>query len=163
MEVVPLFIFMGVFATYSGLSANLYSAVQAFIGHWRGGIAMATVGASAGFGAICGSSLATAATIGRVAMPEMRKRGYADSLASASVAAGGTLGVLIPPSIILILYAILTGQSIGALFAAAMLPGLLATALYMSAVLAQVLRRPELGPAGPRVSARERLAALSRI
>lgn len=163
MEVVPLFIFMGVFATYSGLSANLYSGVQALIGHWRGGIAMATIGASAGFGAICGSSLATAATIGRVAMPEMRARNYSDSLASASVAAGGTLGVLIPPSIILILYAILTGESIGALFAAALLPGLLATALYMAAVLVQVLRKPELGPAGPRYSFRQKLVAMGRI
>ena len=136
MEVVPLFIFMGVFATYSGLSANLYSGVQALIGHWRGGIAMATIGASAGFGAICGSSLATA---------------------------GGTLGVLIPPSIILILYAILTGESIGALFAAALVPGLIATALYMAAVLVQVLRKPELGPAGPRYSFRQKLVALGRI
>lgn len=163
MEVVPLFIFMGVFATYSGLSANLYSGVQALIGHWRGGIAMATIGASAGFGAICGSSLATAATIGRVAMPEMRARNYSDSLAAASVAAGGTLGVLIPPSIILILYAILTGESIGALFAAALVPGLIATALYMAAVLVQVLRKPELGPAGPRYSFRQKLVALGRI
>ncbi|MEW5424350.1 TRAP transporter large permease [Amorphus sp. 3PC139-8] len=163
MEVVPLFIFMGVFATYSGLSSNLYSGVQALIGHWRGGIAMATIGASAGFGAICGSSLATAATIGRVAMPEMRSRGYADSLAAASVAAGGTLGVLIPPSIILILYAILTGESIGALFAAALIPGLIGTVLYMAAVQAQVLRRPELGPAGPRFTFRQKIVALSRI
>ncbi|MDQ0313610.1 TRAP transporter large permease [Amorphus orientalis] len=163
MEVVPLFIFMGVFATYSGLSKNLYAGVQALIGHWRGGIAMATVGASAGFGAICGSSLATAATIGRVAMPEMRSRNYADSLAAASVAAGGTLGVLIPPSIILILYAIMTGESIGALFAAALIPGLIGTVLYMAAVKVQVMRKPELGPAGTRFTFREKLVALSRV
>jgi tripartite ATP-independent transporter DctM subunit len=163
MEVVPLFIFMGVFATYSGMSRNLYGGVQALIGHWRGGIAMATIGASAGFGAICGSSLATVATIGRVAMPEMRQRHYADSLAAASVAAGGTLGVLIPPSIILILYAILTGQSIGALFAAALVPGILAAALYMAAILVQVLRNPALGPAGERMRLGERLGALGRV
>jgi tripartite ATP-independent transporter DctM subunit len=163
MEVVPLFIFMGVFAAHSGLSRNLYAGVQALIGHWRGGIAMATIGASAAFGAICGSSLATVATIGRVAMPEMRQRHYADSLAAASVAAGGTLGVLIPPSIILILYAILTGQSIGALFAAALFPGILAALLYMAAVLVQVLRDPALGPAGARMRLRERLAALGRV
>ncbi|MEJ2625326.1 MAG: TRAP transporter large permease [Pseudolabrys sp.] len=163
MEVVPLFIFMGVFASFSGLSANLYNGVQAMIGHRRGGIAMATVGASAIFGAICGSSLATAATIGRVAMPEMRARGYADSLSAASVAAGGTLGVLIPPSIILILYAIMTRNSIGALFAGALVPGLVATALYMTAIFIQVTRRPELAPAAPRLSFTERAAALLRI
>lgn len=163
MEVVPLFIFMGVFASFSGLSGNLYSGVQALIGHRRGGIAMATVGASAIFGAICGSSLATAATIGRVAMPEMRARGYADSLSSASVAAGGTLGVLIPPSIILILYAIMTRNSIGALFSAALVPGLLATALYMAAIVIQVMRRPQLGPAGERLTFAAKMKALLRI
>lgn len=163
MEVVPLFIFMGVFAAFSGLSANLYKCVQALIGHRRGGIAMATVGASAIFGAICGSSLATAATIGRVAMPEMRSRGYADSLSAASVAAGGTLGVLIPPSIILILYALITRNSIGALFSAALVPGLLATALYASAILIQVSRRPELGPAGEKLGLASRAWALLRV
>lgn len=163
MEVIPLFIFMGVFASFSGLSTNLYNAVQALMGHRRGGIAMATVGASAVFGAICGSSLATVATIGRVAMPEMRARGYADSLSAASVAAGGTLGVLIPPSIILILYAIMTRNSIGALFAAALVPGLLATALYMSAIYVQVARHPALGPAGRRQTFAERGKALLRV
>ena len=163
IEVVPLFIFMGVFAAFSGLSANLYNGVQAFIGHRRGGIAMATVGASAIFGAICGSSLATTATIGRVAMPEMRARGYADSLSAASVAAGGTLGVLIPPSIILILYAIMTRNSIGALFSAALVPGLVATALYMAAIAIQVARRPALGPAGARLSLPDRLRSLLRV
>lgn len=162
MIVLPLFIFMGVFAAYSGLSANLYNGVHAFMGHHRGGIAMATVGASAVFGAITGSSLATAATMGRVAMPEMRARGYADSLAAASVAAGGTLGVLIPPSIILILYAILTGNSIGALFAAAFIPGILATLLYMASIFIQVRRRPELAPGGERLGWKSRLAALYR-
>jgi len=160
MVVLPLFIFMGVFAAHSGLSANLYSGVHALIGHYRGGIAMATVGASAIFGAITGSSLATAATIGRVAMPEMRARGYADSLSSASVAAGGTLGVLIPPSIVLILYAIMTTNSIGALFAAAFVPGVLATLLYMASIFVQVQRRPELAPAGARMARPARVRAL---
>jgi tripartite ATP-independent transporter DctM subunit len=163
IEIVPLFIFMGVFAAFSGLSSNLYGGIHALIGHWRGGIAMATVGASAAFGAISGSSLATAATIGRVAMPEMRARGYADSLSAASVAAGGTLGVLIPPSILIILYAILTRQSVGALFAAALIPGLIATLLYMAAILMRVAINPELGPAGPRLSLREKVQALGRI
>lgn len=162
MVVLPLFIFMGVFAAHSGMSSNLYGGVHAFIGHRRGGIAMATVGASAIFGAITGSSLATAATIGRVAMPEMRARGYADSLAAASVAAGGTLGVLIPPSIILILYAIMTGNSIGALFAGAFLPGLVATLLYMSSIVVQVHRRPALAPAGAKLDAAARWRALAR-
>ncbi len=160
MIVLPLFILMGVFAAHSGLSANLYTGVHALMGHHRGGIAMATVGASAVFGAITGSSLATAATIGRVAMPEMRARGYADSLASASVAAGGTLGVLIPPSIILILYAIMTMNSIGALFAAAFVPGLLATLLYMAAIFVLVRRKPELAPAGQRMPRPARIRAL---
>lgn len=160
MVVLPLFIFMGVFAAHGGLSANLYNGVHALIGHHRGGIAMATVGASAVFGAITGSSLATAATLGRVAMPEMRARGYADSLAAASVAAGGTLGVLIPPSIILILYAIMTMNSIGALFAAAFVPGLLATLLYMAAIFVQVRRRPGIAPAGEKMPGPARRRAL---
>jgi tripartite ATP-independent transporter DctM subunit len=163
IEIVPLFIFMGVFAAFSGLSSNLYGGIHALIGHWRGGIAMATVGASAAFGAISGSSLATAATIGRVAMPEMRARGYADSLSAASAAAGGTLGVLIPPSILIILYAILTRQSVGALFAAALIPGLIATLFYMGAILVRVAINPALGPAGPRFSLREKIQALGRI
>ncbi len=163
LSVVPLFIFMGVFAARAGLSRNLYEGVYAFVGHFRGGLGIATVGACAGFGAICGSSLATAATMSKVAIPEMRRRGYADSLASASVAAGGTLGVLIPPSIILILYALLTEQSIGALFAAALAPGVLATALYMGTVSVQVRLNPDLGPAGDRVPWGRRLRALARV
>lgn len=163
LSVVPLFIFMGVFAARAGLSRNLYEGVYAFVGHFRGGLGIATVGACAGFGAICGSSLATAATMSKVAIPEMRRRGYADTLASASVAAGGTLGVLIPPSIILILYALLTEQSIGALFAAALIPGLLATALYMGSVSVQVRLLPDLGPAGDRFTWGQRLRALARV
>ncbi|MCG8429286.1 MAG: TRAP transporter large permease subunit, partial [Chromatiales bacterium] len=122
LSVIPLFIMMGVFAARAGLSKSLYEAVNAFIGHLRGGLCMATVGACASFGAICGSSLATAATMSKVAMPEMRKRGYDDGLAAASIAAGGTLGVLIPPSVIMVIYALLTEQSIGKMFAAAIIP-----------------------------------------
>ena len=163
LSVVPLFLAMGVFAAHAGLSGSLYRGVNAFVGHFRGGLAMASIGACAGFGAICGSSLATAATMARVALPEMRRHGYADSLASAAIAAGGTLGVLIPPSILLVIYALLTEQSIGALFAAALLPGLLGTFLYMAAVWVQVRLRPDLAPAAPRHGWDERLATLRDI
>lgn len=163
LSVIPLFIFMGVFAARAGLSRNLYEGVYAFIGHRRGGLAMATIGACAAFGAICGSSLATAATMSKVAMPEMRRRGYADTLAAASVAAGGTLGVLIPPSIIIILYALLTEQSIGALFAAALIPGLLGTLLYMGTVVVQVMTNPAKGPGGDRYDWAARGRALVRV
>lgn len=134
LSVVPLFIMMGVFAAHGGLSRSLYTLVASFVGHWRGGLAMATIGASALFGAVCGSSIATAATIGRIAMPEMRSRGYDDRLASASVAAGGTLGIMIPPSIAFVIYGLMTETSIGALFVAGIFPGILGTVLYMSAV-----------------------------
>ncbi len=147
LSVVPLFVAMGVFAARAGLSAALFRGAQVFVGGFRGGLALATVGACAAFGAICGSSLATAATMARVAFPEMRARGYAASLAAASIAAGGTLGVMIPPSILLVIYGLLTEQSIGALFAAALLPGLLATLLYMIAVRLALAWRPELAPA----------------
>ncbi len=162
LSVVPLFIFMGVFAAHAGLSRNLYEGIYAFVGHVRGGLAIATIGACAGFGAICGSSLATAATMSRVALPEMRRKGYAESLAAASVAAGGTLGVLIPPSIILVIYALLTRESIGALFAAALIPGLLGMGLYMLAVRLRTRLDPTLGPAGDRRTGGQRLQALAR-
>ncbi|WP_020592979.1 TRAP transporter large permease [Kiloniella laminariae] len=163
LSVIPLFILMGAFSARAGLSRALYDGVHAFIGHYRGGLAMATVGACAAFGAICGSSLATAATMCRVAMPEMRRRNYDDGLASATIAAGGTLGVLIPPSVIMIIYAILTEQSIGRLFAAALIPGLLATALYMLAIWIKTARNPELGPADTRVEWPERFSALFSV
>lgn len=163
LSVVPLFIMMGVFAARAGLSKSLYAAVHAFIGHYRGGLGMATVGACAAFGAICGSSLATAATMSKVAMPEMRKRHYHDGLASASIAAGGTLGVLIPPSVIIVIYALLTEQSIGQMFAAAIIPGILATLLYMLAVWGQTLINPTAGPADERVGARGRIQALINV
>lgn len=163
LSVVPLFIMMGVFAARAGLSKSLYAAVHAFIGHYRGGLGMATVGACAAFGAICGSSLATAATMSKVAMPEMRKRNYRDGLAAASIAAGGTLGVLIPPSVIMVIYALLTEQSIGQMFAAAILPGILATLLYMLAVWGQTLVDPTAGPADERIGYRGRMQALFNV
>lgn len=163
LSVVPLFILMGVFAAHAGLSRALYEAVYAFIGRRRGGLAMATVGACAGFGAVCGSSLATVATMGRVALPEMRRRGYDDRLAAGSIAAGGTLGVLIPPSIILVIYALMTEQSIGALFMAALLPGVLGTLLYIGAIWVQVTWNPALGPAGEGFSLAEKLRALKEV
>jgi len=163
LTVVPLFIMMGVFAAYGGLSKALYDLVRAALGHWRGGLAMATVGACAVFGAVCGSAIATAATMGRVAMPEMRRMGYDDRLASASVAAGGTLGVMIPPSILFVIYGLMTEQSIGKLFAAGVLPGLLGMALYMLAIRWWTGRRAELGPSMPRAGAAERLSALVAV
>ncbi len=152
LSVVPLFVMMGAFASYGGLSRALYSASAAFCGHFRGGLGIATIGASALFGAVCGSSMATAATMGRVAMPEMRRLGYQDSLASATIAAGGTLGVMIPPSVLLIVYGLLTEQSIGKLFAAGVFPGILGMFLYMAAIWIRTARHPELGPAAPRVA-----------
>ena len=163
LSVVPLFVMMGVFAAHAGLSQALYGAVNAFVGHLRGGLAMATVGACALFGAICGSSLATAATMGRVAIPEMRRAGYADSLSSASVAAGGTLGVLIPPSIILVIYGLLTETSIGALFVAAIVPGILGAVLYALAVRISTAISPEKAPAKARTTWRERRRALAGV
>lgn len=163
LSVVPLFIFMGVFASRSGLSRNLYEGVHAWMGRWRGGMAMATIGACAGFGSICGSSLATCATMVKVALPEMRRHGYDDSLATGSVAAGGTLGILFPPSIMLIIYGLLTQQSIGALFAAGLLPGLMAMTLYMLAVKAKVWRHPHAGPRGVSLPMRARIRALGRV
>ena len=147
LSVVPLFVLMGNFVTRAGMSRELYRAAYAFIGHWRGGLSMSTIAACAGFGAICGSSLATAATMARVSMPEMRRFKYHDSFAAGSIAAGGTLGILIPPSVIMVIYGIMTSTSIGALFAAGFLPGLLALALYLRRLLHVTARRPEVGSA----------------
>ncbi|SDD49150.1 TRAP transporter, DctM subunit [Paracoccus isoporae] len=162
-SVIPLFVLMGVFAAHAGLSRSLFDVINAFVGQWRGGLAVSTVGASAVFGAICGSSLATVATIGRVAMPEMRRYEYDDSLAAASVAAGGTLGVLIPPSIILVIFGLLTQTPIGALFMGAIIPGALGTLLYALAVMVRVRRRPSLAPAGARVGWADRVSLLARV
>lgn len=157
--VVPLFLLMGQFATNGGLSNLLFRFVNAFLGHLRGGLALATVGACAGFGAICGSSIATAATMAQVAYPEMRRFGYSGRLSTGSIAAGGTLGILIPPSVPLVVFAILTGESIGKLFVAAIGPAIIAFLGYMLAVRYHVMRDPNAGPAGPRASWSERLRA----
>lgn len=163
LSIVPLFVAMGVFAAHAGLSRALYSFVAAFIGHLRGGLAMATIGACAIFGAICGSGIATAATMGRVALPEMRRLGYSDSLAAASVAAGGTLGVMIPPSILFLIYGLLTEQSIGKLFFSGILPGILGMLLYMGAVWFSVARNPLAGPAGLKSDWPARLVSLKDV
>lgn len=146
LSVVPLFILMGNLVNVAGLSDELYAAAHAWLGHRRGGLALATCAACAGFSAVCGSSLATAATMARVAMPPMRRYGYADSLAAGVIAAGGTLGILIPPSVILVLYGIMTQQDIGKLFIAGIVPGLVGMLGYMLAVHVMTTLRPELGP-----------------
>jgi tripartite ATP-independent transporter DctM subunit len=163
LSIVPLFILMGLFVNKGGISRELYQASNAFLGHLRGGLAMATIVACGGFAAISGSSLATAATMSKVAMPEMRKYGYADSLSTASIAAGGTLGILIPPSVILVIYGLLTETSIGALFIAGIVPGALGILLYMAAVRFSVMRNPDAGPAGPRVAWPQRIRALRDV
>ena len=163
LVVIPLFLLMGQFATNGGLSSSLFRCVNAFMGHRRGGVAMAAIGACAGFGAICGSSLATAATMGQVALPELRRYGYAGSLATGALAAGGTLGIMIPPSVPLVIYAILTQESIGKLFMAAVIPGLIAMSGYMLVVQLLVRWRPEMGPAGARTPWPERLKSLLQV
>jgi tripartite ATP-independent transporter DctM subunit len=163
LSVIPLFVMMGVFAAHAGLSRSLYQAIYSLIGHWRGGLALATLGACALFGAICGSSLATAATMARVAVPEMRRHGYDDRLSAGTLAAGGTLGILIPPSIIMVIYALLTEQSIGRLFLAGFLPGLVATICYMAAAYLVARYRPGAGPAGARVGWRERANTIKGV
>jgi len=163
LSVVPLFVLMGQFAAKAGLSQALFRAANVWLGHYRGGIAMAAVGGCAGFGAISGSSLATAATMGQVALPELRRYNYAGSLATGALAAGGTLGILIPPSVVLIIYAILVEANIATLFQAAFLPGILAALGYMAAIAIVVRINPAAGPAGPRASRREKWAALLDI
>ena len=163
LSVVPLFILMGLFVNKAGISRELYAASNAFLGHLRGGLAMATIVACGGFAAMSGSSLATAATMSKVAMPEMRRFGYSDSLATASIAAGGTLGILIPPSVILVIYGLLTETSVGKLFMAGIVPGLLGVLLYLVAVRYTVWRNPEAGPAGERATGSQRLLALREV
>jgi len=163
LSVVPLFILMGLFVNKGGLSKELYQVSYAFLGHFKGGLAMATILACGGFSAICGSSLATAATMSKVAMPQMRKYKYADQLSTASIAAGGTLGILIPPSVILVIYGLLTETSIGKLFMAGIVPGALGVLLYLFAVRFTVWRKPEMGPAGERTPWRDRMKALGGV
>ncbi|MFM8623375.1 MAG: TRAP transporter large permease [Betaproteobacteria bacterium] len=160
LSVVPLFLLMGQFATHGGLSKALFQAGNAFIGHWRGGMAMAGVTACAGFGAICGSSLATAATMGQVALPEMKAHNYSGRFATATLAAGGTLGILIPPSVPLVIYAILAEQNIAKLFLAAFVPGIIAAIGYMGVISIVARVSPKDAPAGQRHRWGERLGAL---
>lgn len=160
LSVVPLFLLMGQFATHGGLSRALFQAGNAFIGHWRGGMAMAGVTACAGFGAICGSSLATAATMGQVALPEMKAHNYSGRFATAAIAAGGTLGILIPPSVPLVIYAILTEQNIAKLFLVAFVPGVLAALGYMLVIAIIARVSPTDAPAGDRYTWGQRLQAL---
>ena len=151
LAVIPLFMLMGQFATNGGLSRALFICVNNFVGHFRGGVAMAAVGACAAFGAICGSSLATAATMGQVALPELKRYKYSGSLATGALAAGGTLGIMIPPSVPLVIYAVLTQESIGKLFMAAIIPGVIAMLGYMLVIRIVVAINPAAGPAGARV------------
>jgi tripartite ATP-independent transporter DctM subunit len=160
LSVVPLFLLMGQLATQGGLSRALFQAGNAFIGHWRGGMAMASVTACAGFGAICGSSLATAATMGQVALPEMKASGYSGRFATATLAAGGTLGILIPPSVPLVIYAILAEQNIAKLFLAAFIPGILAAIGYMIVISIVARMSPADAPAGVRHDWSQRVRAL---
>ena len=162
-SIIPLFLLMGQFATLSGMSASLFRAAESFLGHRRGGVAMSAVGACAGFGAICGSSLATAATMGKVALPELRRFGYPDSLSTGALAAGGTLGILIPPSVILVIYAILAEQNIAKLFVAAFIPGILAAIGYMAAISIWMRLRPNSAAVTPRAPWVERRRSLAKV
>jgi tripartite ATP-independent transporter DctM subunit len=162
-SVLPLFIIMGQFVSRAGFANELYAACYAFVGHRRGGLALATIFACGGFSAVSGSSYATAATMVKVALPPMRRFGYQDSLATGSIAAGGTLGILIPPSIVMVIYGIITETDIGKLFIAGIVPGILGILCYGAAVYVVTLLRPELGPPGPRSTGAERLRALRRV
>ena len=163
LTVIPLFVLMGQLAYHSGISKRLFASAYKFIGHWPGGLAIATVGACAAFAAICGSTNATAATMGAATLPEMKRYNYKPELATGVVAAGGSLGILIPPSVIFIVYGILTEQSIGRLFMAGLLPGLLLALLFILTIIAWTHVRPELGPRGPNFSLREKVASLSGL
>ena len=161
LTIIPMFLLMGQFATLSGMSSALFKAAEGFLGHRRGGVAMASVGACAGFGAICGSSLATAATMGRTALPELRRYGYSGGFSTATLAAGGTLGILIPPSVILVIYAIITEQNIAKLFLAAFIPGILAAIGYVITISIYVRLYPDAAGTRPAVPWPERWRALA--
>ncbi len=163
LSVIPLFILMGNFVVRAKISDELFHAAYCLLGHRRGGLAMATVLASAGFGAICGSSIATAATFSKVAYPSMQRYGYKDGLAAGSIAAGGTLGILIPPSVIMVIYGIMTETSIGKLFIAGIIPGLVATGLLCLAIMYVTARDPAAGPAAERHGWPETLAAIRKV
>ena len=161
--VVPLFLLMGSFATTSGMSRELFRAANGFLGHFRGGLGIATIAACGGFAAICGSSVATAATFSRVAYPEMRRYGYPQSFATGVIAAGGTLGIMIPPSTVFAVYGLITEQDVGKLFIAGILPGLLAVTMYILTINIIAIARPGFLPAGPRASWPERLDGLRNV
>ena len=163
LSVIPLFILMGMLAAHAGLSGDAFYAINKWLGHFRGGLAMATVGGCAGFAAVCGAATATAATMCAVALPEMRKYKYSDQLSLGTIACGGMLGFMIPPSIPFIIYAYLTEESIGSLFVAGILPGLLITLFFIIAIYIACRINPSLGAPGPRASWRERLISLHRI
>lgn len=163
LSVVPLFILMGLMVERGGMAKELYRAAYVFLGHKKGGLAMSTVCACGMFSAICGSSLATAATMAKVSMPEMRRYKYSDSLATASIAAGGTLGILIPPSVILVIYGLITNASVGKLFIAGILPGVMGVLFYLAAVKYVVTRDPKAGPAGDKTPWKEKLVALRDV
>jgi tripartite ATP-independent transporter DctM subunit len=163
MTVIPLFVLMGALAEQSGLARDLFTAARSCLGHRKGGLAMAVIGACTGFGAICGSSVATTATFGRSALPELQRYGYAGSLSTGTIAAGGTLGILIPPSVVLVVYAISTEQNIAKLFQAALIPGILAALFYCVAIAIVVRKSPGLAPLLPRLPWRERIPSLLAI
>uniref|UniRef100_UPI002FC632C5 TRAP transporter large permease n=1 Tax=Hydrogenophaga sp. TaxID=1904254 RepID=UPI002FC632C5 len=163
LSVIPLFLLMGQFAALGGLSQALFKAAEAWIGHRKGGVAMAAVGACAGFGAICGSSLATAATMGQVALPELKRAGYAGGISTAALAAGGTLGILIPPSVVLVIYAILTEQNIAKLFLAAFVPGILAAVGYMIVIAIYARVKPQDVGSMPPMPMKERWVATVKV
>ena len=163
LSVIPLFILMGNFVARAGLAHELFHAAYTFIGHRKGGLAHATIAACAGFGAICGSSIATAATMSKVAYPSMKKLGYSDALSTGVIASGGTLGIMIPPSTIMVIYGIVTETHIGKLFAAGVLPGILTALLLMLAVVLMTMRNPEHAPAGEKFTLKQRLEALRGI
>lgn len=162
LAVVPVFLMMGAFASAAGLSGDLYRFADAWVGHRRGGLALASMGACAGFGALCGSSLATVGTMHRIAYPEMIRRGYAPHFGAATIAVGGTLGILVPPSIVLVLYAVLTETFVIDLYVGAVIPSVLAVLMYGAAVVLYARMRPQNAPAGPRRAWRERIRETSR-
>ncbi|MCF8511739.1 MAG: TRAP transporter large permease [Rhodobacteraceae bacterium] len=163
LSIVPIFLLMGHLAGLSGMSRALFKAAEAWLGHHKGGVAMAAVGACAGFGSICGSSLATAATMAQVALPELKRAGYSGGLSTAALAAGGTLGILIPPSVVLVVYATLAEQNIAKLFLAAFIPGLLAALGYMLVIALYVRIYPDSAGQNPRLPYRDRFRALANV
>lgn len=163
LSIIPIFLLMGHLAGLSGMSRALFKAAEAWLGHRKGGTAMAAIGACAGFGSICGSSLATAATMAQVALPELKRAGYAGGLSTATLAAGGTLGILIPPSVVLVVYATLAEQNIAKLFLAAFVPGILAALSYVAVIALYVRLHPEAAGSQPRLPYAERFKALAAV